>query len=164
MRRIALAIGLASMMSQAALAEDLVLEGTYKLVSSTRKILSTGETVDTYGKHPTGYISYGHDGRMSALIVWDKDDRPSPKAVEDITDEQRVGLFRTMLAYGGTYTLDGHTVSHHIDISSNQAWTGTTQIRDIRQDGDKLVYITRPAPFSADGKVSVVTLLWERVR
>ena len=120
--------------------------------------------MDTYGKHPTGYISYGRDGRMFALIVWDKDGRPSPKTVEDVTDEQCVGLFRTMLAYGGTYTLDGHAVSHHIDISSNQAWTGTTQIRDIRQDGDKLIYTTRPGPFSADGKVSVVTLMWEKVR
>lgn len=164
MWRIACALGLATLISHAALAEDLVLEGTYKLISSTRKILSTGETVDAYGKHPTGYISYGRDGRMSTLIVWDKDDRPSPKSVEEITDEQRVGLFRTMLAYGGTYTSDGHTVSIHIDISSNQAWTGTTLTRDVRMDGDKLVYTTRPAPFSADGKVSVVTLLLERVR
>jgi hypothetical protein len=43
-------------------------------------------------------------------------------------------------------------------------WTGTTVIRDLTRDGDKLIYTTRPAPFSGDGKMSVVTVVWERVK
>jgi hypothetical protein len=31
--------------------------------------------------------------------------------------EQRADLFRSMLAYGGTYTFDGAKVEHHIDMS-----------------------------------------------
>ena len=57
-------LGLASILSFPALAEDQMLDGTYKLVSSTRKLLDTGEVVDTYGKHPTGYVNYGKDGRF----------------------------------------------------------------------------------------------------
>jgi hypothetical protein len=96
------------------------------------------------------------------LIVWDKADRPNPENVKVITDQQRADLFRTMTSYGGTYKFDGHVVEHHVDISWNQTWTGTTVIRDVRRDGDKLIYTTRPAPFAADGKLSVVTLIWQK--
>lgn len=54
MRKIALIIGVTSILSFPAFAEDQMLGGTYKLVSSTRKSLDTGEVVDTYGKHHSG--------------------------------------------------------------------------------------------------------------
>ena len=138
------------------------LTGTYRLVSSTRKVLDTGDVINTYGKQPTGYIMYGKEGRLLAFIV--RDDRPKPQSIEKATTEQQAALFRSMLAYGGTYTFDGKSVQHHIDISWNELWTGTTQIRDIRKEGDKLIYTTRPAPFSSDGKMSIVTLIWEKVK
>jgi len=162
MSKVALAIGLASILSFPAFAEDQMLEGTYKLVSSARKLLESGEVVDTYGKHPTGYINYGKDGRFLVLIVADKNNRPTPDNVAAITDQQRADLFRTMTSYGGTYTFDGHIVEHHIDISWNQTWTGTTVIRDVQREGDKLIYTTRPAQFSGDGKMSVITVVWQK--
>jgi len=61
--------------------EDLA--GTYRLVSSTRKLLDTGEVLDTYGKHPTGYIMYGKDNRFLVIIV--RDDRPKPASIEKAT-------------------------------------------------------------------------------
>ena len=61
---------------------------------------------------------YGNDGRMLVLNL--SSGRPKPDSLESITDEQRVQLFRTMVAYGGTYTIDGQSVSHHIDISWNE--------------------------------------------
>ena len=163
MKRVAFLVGMAAAISCPAFAEDQSLEGTYRLISSTRKVLDTGQVLDTYGKHPTGYITYGRDGRMLTLIAWDKADRPKPESIAGMTDQQRAALFRTMLAYGGTYTFDGHTVQHHIDISWNEAWTGTTQVRDVRREGDRLIYTTRPAPFSGDGKMSVVTVVWQKV-
>src|ERR1700722_15093483 len=114
MRKVALIIGLASILSFPAFAEDLMLGGTYKLVSSTRKLLDTGEVIEAYGKHPTGYVNYGKDGRFLVLIVSDKNDRPNPESVKLITDQQRADLFRTMTSYGGTYTFDGHTLAHHV--------------------------------------------------
>ena len=38
--------------NQTAIASDDEIFGTYKLVSSTRKILDTGEVVNSYGEHP----------------------------------------------------------------------------------------------------------------
>ncbi len=148
--------------AQLAWAADDDIVGTYKLISSTRKKLDTGEVVDTYGKQPSGYIMYGKDGRMLVLIAYDG--RPKPESLESLSNDQRAELFRTMLAYGGTYTYSGNRIEHHIDISSNEVWTGTTVIRDIAKEGDRLVYTTRSAPFSGDGKMSINTLIWEKVK
>jgi hypothetical protein len=132
------------------------------LISSTRKILESGEVVDTYGKNPKGFVTYGRDGRMLALVT--HDGRPVPEKIESMSDEQRAMLFRTMLAYGGTFTVHSDRIEHHIDISWNETWNGTTVTRDVRKDGSRLVYTTRPAPFSSDGKMSINTLVWEKVQ
>ena len=78
---------------------DEELAGTYKLISSTRKIIDTGEVLDTWGANPKGFITYGKDGRMLVLIVTDS--RPKPESLAKMTDQQRAELFRTMSAYGG---------------------------------------------------------------
>jgi hypothetical protein len=79
-------------------AED-ELYGTYTLISSTRKLLDTGQ-VETFTQEH-GFITYGKDGRMLILIV--RGNRPKPESLDKITDQQRADLFRSMTAYGGTY-------------------------------------------------------------
>lgn len=140
--------------------EDII--GTWKLISSTRRVIATGQENDTYGPHPSGWISYGRDGRMMVLIV--NDHRPKPDSVANMTDAERAQLFKTMLAYSGTYVLTGSSITHTIDTSWNEVWTGTKMVRDVERRGDRLIYTTKPAPASMDGKVSVVTLVWEKVR
>ena len=39
-----------------------------------------------------------------------------------------------------------------------------TVIRELKREGDKLVYSSPAAPFSSDGRMSVVTLVWEKVQ
>jgi hypothetical protein len=141
-------------------AQDIQIVGMYRLISEERTIVATGEVIPTKGV--TGYITYTADGRMLALIV--REPRPKPDKVENLTDQLRADLFRTMTAYGGTYTFDGKTIIHHVDISWNGAWTGTTQIRNITKEGERLVYTNPPIPFSGDGKISVLRLVWEKVK
>lgn len=136
------------------------LSGTYKLVVEGRQILGTGEVVPV--PNPQGYITYGDDGRMLVLIV--RSPRPKPNSVEATTDQERAELLRTMTAYGGTYEFDGKLIKHHIDISWNEVWTGTTEVRSVTRDGDRLVYTTPPFHFHTDGKLSVNTLIWEKLR
>jgi Lipocalin-like domain len=143
-------------------ASAVSLVGSYKLLAITRKTLDTGEVTDPFGKQPSGYIVYTPNGRMLVLVVADKNDRPAPESGAAPTDKQSASLFRTMVSYGGTYDFDGHAVKHHIDFSWNQAWTGTTQTRDVQKDGDRLIYTTRPAPSLVDGKMSVVTIVWQK--
>jgi hypothetical protein len=142
--------------------EDLF--GTWKLVSVRRTVVGTGEIYDpSPNTPPSGLLMYGNDGRMLVLNLIGG--RPKPDRLETITDEQRDRLFRTMVAYGGTYTFDGHSVSHHIDISWNECWTGTTQVRRVTRDGERLVLTTTsPAPGPIDGKLATASMVWERVK
>jgi hypothetical protein len=137
------------------------LAGTYRLISHKSTVVATGETKDIFGKAPQGYIIYGRDGRMMVLIV--KDERPKPRSLETMTDQERADLFRTMAAYSGTYDFDGKVVTHHVDVSWNQIWTGTDEVRNVRFDGRRVVLSTNPKPSFVDGKVIVGTLTWEKV-
>ena len=38
------------------------------------------------------------------------------------------------------------------------------QVRDIKKDGDRLIYTTRPAPSPIDGSMGFATLIWEKVK
>jgi len=156
-------VSLVLLTSSAVIAGNEELYGTWRLVSYTRTFLATGETSDLMGKSPRGFINYGRDGRVLVLIVSDK--RPKPSDPAKITDQERVELHKTMTAYGGTYTYDGKTVTHHVDISWNEYWTGTDAVRDVKFDGNKLILTTRPSPtMIQDGKPITSTLTWERVQ
>ena len=137
------------------------LVGTYRLISYTRTVVATGETTDMFGKAPQGYIIYGRDGRMMILYVADK--RPQPKDLATMTDQERVDLFKTMQSYSGTYEFDGKKVTHHVDVSWNQMWTGTDLVRNVRVEGKRVILTTMPAPSPLDGKVNVAVLTWEKV-
>ena len=159
MRKAMLAAAVAAL-PLAAVAADDELVGTYKLISTTRTVLDTGQVITFHGE--TGFITYGKDGRMMILAV--RGDRPKAESIEKMTDEQRAVLHRSMTAYAGTYKFDGTTMEHHIDISWNEIWTGTTQVRDVRKDGGMLIFTTRLAPNPGDGKMAVTTLVWEKMK
>jgi hypothetical protein len=163
MTKRALIIGLAflsSAGSRAAGNEDLY--GTWRLLSFTQLFVATGEKIDIFGKTPRGFLSYSRDGRMSAILV--KDGRPKPADMAKMAGEERAELFNTMYAYAGTFTSDGKTVTHHVDISWNENWTGTNQVRNIRLEGGKLYISTNPQPNGIDGRIIVGELVWEKVK
>ena len=156
---ILLFVALTSMSVLAERNEDLY--GTWRLVSYTQEILATGEKIDVFGKAPRGFLHYSRDGRMYAILV--KADRPKPIDLTKMKDEERVELFKTVIAYGGTFTFDGKTVTHHVDISWNENWTDTAQVRNIRLDGRKLYISTNPMPRPEDGKLVIAVLTWEKL-
>ena len=149
-----------SFSSVAAGSEELY--GTWRLVSFTSQDVATGVKTDTFGKAPRGFLSYSRDGRMSALLV--KDERPKPTDLAKVTNEERAELFKTMIAYAGTFSVDGNVVTHHVDISWNENWTGTSQVRNIKLVGRKLYITTNPQPSVSDGKPVIGVLEWEKIR
>jgi len=134
--------------------------GTWALQSYTTEDLATGEKTQLLGAHPSGYLSYGPDCRMSAILI--KEGRKAPDSLVQ-TDAQRVELYNGLIAYAGTYSIEGDKVSHHIDASWNQSWTGTTQVRQFRIDGDSLYIRTLPAKNPMTGKESSAVLIWNKV-
>ena len=150
-----------SMLSTPAFSAEEELQGTWKLASMQRKIVDTGQTLDAFGSNPRGFLMYGQAGRMIVLIA--TSDRPKPESIEKMTDQQRTDLFRSMVAYTGTYKFDGKSVEHHVDVSWNEVWAGTSLKLDAVRSGDRLTYTTAPIPFAGDGKISITTLIWERL-
>jgi hypothetical protein len=80
------------------------------------------------------------------------------------TSAEAADLFKSMLAYAGTYSIDGDEVTHHIEISWNEAWSGTHQVRVARFDGNRVHLSTKPSPDLANGRMSVRTMTWEKLR
>ena len=85
------------------LAENNPLVGTWKLKSFVRETVGTGERYNQLGEHPQGFLGYSSDGRMYAILV--AGDRIKPQE-EAPTDEERIKLHKSMMAYAGTYTVD----------------------------------------------------------
>ena len=136
------------------------LIGTWKLVSVVREEVPSGAKVDFFGPEPHGFINYGPDGRMIALIT--RSGRVKP-AGQSPTPAEAEALFRSMLSYAGTYTVEGNEVMHHVDISWNESFTGTDQKRIASFVGDQLQLATVPSRDPVDGKMSVRTMTWQKL-
>jgi hypothetical protein len=135
--------------------------GTWKLVSYVREVLGSDERFNQFGEDPAGYLGYSADGRMYAIFV--RQDRITPGDVVP-TDEEGVKLLGTMVAYAGTFTLDAEKVVHRIDVSWNQAWTGTDQVRYYQLKGDMLTITTAPYMSYQDGRQGRSVLVWRKVK
>jgi hypothetical protein len=137
------------------------LVGTWKMLSWTRELTASGQKSDALGPNPNGWINYSRDGRMMVVVV--RSDRKTPAALVP-TDPERIALYSSMLAYAGTYTVDDEKVTHNIDISWNQTWTGTNQVRFYKIEGNRLTLKGAPAKDAVDGLESVYTVVWEKVQ
>ena len=135
------------------------ITGVWKLRSYARRFLDTGET--RHDMLPHAYIMYSPGGHMMSITVEENRHRP---ACGVLTDEERIHLFRTIVsAYAGTYVVDGDRVTHSVEMSWNEAWTGTQQVRRWSVAGDTLVLETTPRTAGTDSREFINTLTWERV-
>ena len=141
-----------------AVASGSPLLGTWKLKSYV-VTADTGETSTPYGEHPLGYLSYSADGRMQAIGT--ASGRIAPRDLA-LTDEERGALYETMFAYAGTYSLETGKVTHHVDISWNEIWNGTDQVRSYEVNGTTLT-ITARAVDPASGREDRYVVVWEKV-
>ena len=142
------------------MAEPKDLLGTWRMLSWKKKTVSSGETVDAHGPNPVGYITYGADGRMHAIVV--RRDRPAPETLPP-TDTEKLRLFDSMLAYAGTYTLDDEKVIHHVDVSWNQAFTKTDLIRFYKLANGILTITAAPAIDPYSGKEVIHQMEFRKV-
>lgn len=98
---------------------------------------------------------------MYAIIV--REHRTAPVGAV-ATDAEKIALFEGLLAYSGTYTIHGNTVSYHVDASWNEAWTGGTQVRQFKIDDNTLYTESPPTKNPRDGRITSETLIWTRLR
>jgi Lipocalin-like domain len=139
------------------LSQDLIL-GSWRMTSWVTEDVATGERRDALGQNPRGAVVYTPQ-RVVFLIV--KNNRPRPTQLPP-SDEEKLALFDTMFAYSGTYTVESDRVVHHVDLSWNEAWSGTDQVRFCRVDEQTLTYTSTPAKNPFDGRVVVHEVTYER--
>jgi Lipocalin-like domain len=137
------------------------LIGTWKLISVVSEDLATGEKTDSYGPNPRGFINYSPEGRM--MVINTRSDRKKP-AGPAATPQEADALFRSVLSYAGTYTVADNAITHHVEISWNEAWTGTKQTRMFRFDGERVHFSTQPTADPVTGRMSVRTITWEKLK
>ena len=137
------------------------LVGTWKLISAVSEELATGQKTNIYRSSPVGFITYGHDGRVMTIVVDSARKKPAGAVA---TAPEAEALFRSMAAYAGTYTVKGNQVIHRPDVSWNETWTGTDQIRNYKFEGERLILATSASPDAFTGKMSVRTLVWEKIK
>jgi hypothetical protein len=119
-----------------------------------------GETVEPYGPNAKGRLVLTPDGRW--IIMLTGANREPAKSVEE-----KAALLDSMLAYSGAYTVEADQITTHVEMSSNEIYTGANQnqTRFFRLEGDRLTLRT-PEIVSAVrvGQRAVGTITFERER
>ena len=113
-----------------------------------------------FGAKPQGVLNYSPEGRMLALIAHGE---RKAAAGGRATPAEAEALYRSMLSYGGSYSVAGDVVTHHVDISWNETFTGGEQKRHFMLDGNRLTLSTPQSNDPIDGKMSVRRLIWEKI-
>ena len=149
---------LACIITQASFAgeRDRVV-GTWKLVSYEVEVQATGQRSPLMGEKPTGYVTFNPEGRVFFVLTGEA--RKPAK-----TDQERAALLNTLIAYCGTYTVEGDKWTTNVEVAWNPEWVGTKQVRDFKLDGERLMVLTpwRVMPNWADKGMTRSIVTFER--
>ena len=94
------------------------------------------------------------EGRMAVVITGDGRKAPT-------TNQDRVSLFNSLVAYTGPYRVDGDKWIITVDVSTNPALVGTEQTRFFRVTGDRLQEMTAWAALP-DKRMARTFITYER--
>jgi Lipocalin-like domain len=82
------------------------------------------------------------------------------------TVQERADLLSSLIAYTGTYRLEGDTWITKVEVAWNPEWVGTEQKRSFKVDGDRLQVLTpwRLMPNWADKGMTRSIVTFERAK
>jgi hypothetical protein len=140
-------------------ADQNSLVGTWKLVSYNVEVQSTGAKTPMMGQHPSGYAAFLSDGHVFFILTAEA--RKPAK-----TDKERADLLSTVVAYTGTYTVEGDKWTTHVEVAWNPEWVGTAQVRSFTLNGEHLEVLTpwRIMPNWPDKGMTRSIITFERAR
>jgi hypothetical protein len=98
-----------------------------------------GRITEPFGADASGLLLYTADGFMSACIMAGGRPpfaSPNPRAA---TLRERAGAFDGYFSYAGRWRLVRGVVEHVVSIAANPAMVGTSQFRNARLSGRRLV-------------------------
>lgn len=125
-----------------------LLLGSWRMTSWMTRDVSTEERQPALGQEPDGIVIYTPE-RVIFFIL--RNNRNRPQRLPP-SDEEKIALFDSMFAYSGSYTVESDRVVHHVDMSWNEAWSGTEQVRFCKVDEHTLTYTSPPTQNPFDGR------------
>jgi hypothetical protein len=132
--------------------------GLWKLTSNVTKIVETGAMERQGGEHPIGYQLFTRGGHL--MFIQNSENRKRP-AGPTPTDAERVALFNSMIAYAGTYKLDGSKVLTHMEANAVPGQPDRSYTMEI--NGNKLTLTADPFK-NANGQQIVSMRTFERAQ
>jgi hypothetical protein len=137
-----------------------LLIGTWRQLTGTMIEEGGIERKSNLSEAPNGYVNFAPDGR---LILLSTDSARQAPAGQVPTAAEAEALYRSMIAYAGSYKIEGNKVTYDLDVTWNQSWTGTKQVRFWQVDGNRLTVTTPEIVNPLTGKKSVFRLTFEKV-
>jgi len=136
------------------------LVGTWRLTSNSVLTLETNEVSYPFGENPSGYLQYSPGGHM---VVFFQKGNPQKPSSAIYTDAYRAQLHKELVAYAGTYSVEGNKVTHHVVAAWLPHFIGEDQVRYTEINGNTLTIKTAPSIITLTGKQVVSTLTFEKL-
>ena len=115
--------------------EDERIHGAWQLQTYLVEVKDTAERFAPMGNNPSGFVIFTAEGRLSFTLSAEGR-RPPHNA------EESAGLLRSMIAYTGTYQIEGDRWITQVDVAWNPEWVGTEQTRFFVIRDDQLTVQT----------------------
>jgi hypothetical protein len=144
------------------LAQDLTsaIVGVWKVVSIETKEVQSGKVTRPLGDQLTGTFTFTRGGNFQGMVF--RTDRNAPVA-SNATDAERVALFNSLVAYNGTYRIEGDKLVMSIENSHIQAWNGTDRTLTLEINGKRLQGRSAPLKAASTGLEVVAENVWEKI-
>jgi Lipocalin-like domain len=135
--------------------------GTWRLVDYSL-IHDDGVIEKPWGIDVRGYLLYSAEGYMSGNLG---PARYRRGVIERIGSDrpERPRRNRRYIAYTGRFTVQGDTITHHVEASLFPLWVGRDEVRYYSFEGDKLTLRTGPLK-SRHHHTITAQLTWQRVK
>ena len=115
--------------------EGTQVHGLWKLISYEVEVQATGQKEYVMGQNPTGYVMFTPEGRV--FFMFTGEGRKPGK-----TAQEKADLLSTLVAYTGTYRIEGDKWITKVEVAWNPEWVGTEQTRFFKIEGSRLKITT----------------------
>ncbi len=137
-------------------AADNSLFDTWRVTSFKTQVIGEPEERDVLGSNPKGYIILTPEPRIMAFLAADGRRPPTNQA-------EAAAMLQSMAAYTGRITLEPDKFTTDVEISWNQIYVGSPQVRFYAVNGDKLtIRVPEQASAVLPGKRVTAILTFER--
>jgi Lipocalin-like domain len=142
-----------------ATAQDLQssIAGLWKVTSVTTKIVSTGEMVHPFGERPSGYQMFTRGGHVMFSMFGEN----RATSAQPVPDVDRLALYNALVAYSGTYKVEGSKLIIHFEASATPGTVDRAYFAEI--SGNKLTLTSDPFTSGLTGRRIVTIRTFDRI-